>query len=121
MRNQTLCIAPYLHMEIVLKLIELREYEIKEGKTKEWLKLMQEEILPYQKSKGMKIMSTYLHKGADGTDYFIWLREFDDESSRQEIYASTYNDWWINEVRPRVFQLIKEESIKVRIIEPVQL
>ena len=79
---------------------------------------MHEEILPYQISKGMKVLNTYIHKGEDGEDYFIWLREFDDEASREKIYAETYNEWWISEIRPRVFEHIDQDSVSVRILTP---
>ncbi|RTE65598.1 hypothetical protein EH243_11705 [Amphritea opalescens] len=102
-----------------MKIIELREYKIKPGKTDQWLDWMREELLPYQESKGMRIINTYIHQDPDGTDYFIWLREFDDEASRQAIYQSTYNQWWITEVRPKVFELIEEESIQVKLMHPL--
>lgn len=105
-------------MDDTLKLIELREYKLKPGMTQQWLDWMHEEILPYQISKGMKVLNTYIHKGEDGEDYFIWLREFDDEASREKIYAETYNEWWINEIRPRVFEHIDQDSVTVRVLTP---
>ena len=104
-----------------MKVIELREYKIKQGKTEEWINWMREEIIPYQKSKVMKIMSTHIHRGTDNADYFIWLREFDNEVSRKEISALTYNEWWINEIRPKIFELIDESSIKVRLLTEINL
>ncbi|MCY9844861.1 hypothetical protein [Vibrio caribbeanicus] len=32
-----------------------------------------------------------------------------------------YNDWWIKEVRPRVFSLIDEDSVSVKLIQPLDL
>ncbi len=52
---------------------------------------MKDELLPYQRSKGMRVLNTYVHTGEDGHDYFVWLREFDSEQARQTIYAETYN------------------------------
>ncbi|MCL9780414.1 NIPSNAP family protein [Vibrio sp. S4M6] len=104
-----------------MKVIELREYKLKPGKTEQWLCWMEEEILPLQRSKGMKIISTYIHKGDDGADYFIWLREFDDEASRQAISAETYDEAWIRDFRPKVFQHIEQDAVRVRLLNPVQL
>lgn len=108
-------------MGAILAIIEHREYKIKPGKTEQWLNWMHEELLPYQKSKGMRIINTYIHHDPDGTDYFIWLREFDDECSRKEIYALTYNTWWIEKIRPKVFELIEENAIKVKVIHQLDL
>ena len=104
-----------------MKIIELREYRIQTGKKEQWLTWMHEEILPYQRSKGMKIIDTYINKGDNGFDYFVWLREFDDEASRQRIHQATYNEHWIQNIRPKVFELIDEHSISVRLLEKVEL
>ncbi|MEZ8635891.1 hypothetical protein AB6D15_19975 [Vibrio splendidus] len=104
-----------------MKVTELREYKIRPGKTSEWLRWMQEELLPYQRSKGMVIVDTYIQTDDTGTDFFIWLREFENEEARQRIYEETYNDWWISEIRPKVFTLIDETSISVKLLHSVDL
>ena len=82
---------------------------------------MKDELLPYQRSKGMRVLNTYVHTGEDGQDYFVWLREFDSEQARQTIYAETYNEWWIREIRPKVFELIEQDSVKVTLLESVEM
>lgn len=82
---------------------------------------MKDELLPYQRTKGMRVLNTYVHKGEDGHDYFVWLREFDSEQARQAIYAETYNEWWIREIRPKVFELIEQDSVKVTLLESVEM
>ena len=104
-----------------MKIIELREYKIKQGKTQEWLDWMRDEILPYQRSKGMVILNTYVRSEESGSDYFVWLREFANEQARQCIYEKTYNDWWIINIRPKVFTLIEESSVNVKLLKPVDL
>lgn len=104
-----------------MAIVELREYKIKSGKVDQWVTWMREELLPYQRSKGMRILNTNLYQDESGDDYFIWMREFESEQQRQSIYKATYNDWWINEIRPKVFELIEEHTIKVRLIKSVSL
>ena len=104
-----------------MKIIELREYKIKPGKTQEWLDWMGSEILPYQRGKGMKVLDTYLQTDDDGTDFFVWLREFDSEESRQKLYSETYNDWWKTEIMPKVFSLIEEQAVSVKLLKPLDL
>ena len=82
---------------------------------------MHEELLPYQRSKGMVIVDTYIRTDDTGTDFFVWLREFENEEARQRIYEETYNDWWISEIRPKVFTLIDETSISVKLLHSVDL
>ncbi|MDD9197599.1 hypothetical protein PVK62_17425, partial [Aliivibrio sp. S3MY1] len=57
----------------------------------------------------------------EGIDFFVWLREFEDEDSRKRIYKDTYNDWWITNIRPKVFKLIEEDSISIKFLHPVEL
>lgn len=104
-----------------MTLVELREYQIKPGKTQQWLNWMKEELIPYQQSKGMKILDTYLYQDEHGVEYFVWLREFASAAERDRIYQATYTPWWVNEIRPKVFSLIEEHTIKVRILNPKSL
>ncbi|WP_411994472.1 hypothetical protein [Agarivorans sp. DSG3-1] len=101
-----------------MAVIELREYRIQAGKTEQWLALMNQEILPYQISKGVKLLNSYLYRDEENREWFVWLREFDDEVSRQEIYENLYDQWWIDNIRPTVFSLIEEQSVKVRLLVP---
>ncbi|MBR9728450.1 NIPSNAP family protein [Shewanella intestini] len=104
-----------------MKIVELRKYLIKPNKKHEWLTFMNNEVLPYQRSKGMSIIQTYTHTDSNGNDYFIWLREFENEQARQDVYKNTYNDRWIENIRPKVFTLIDKDSIEVTLLNPVQL
>ncbi len=104
-----------------MKIVELREYKIKPGKADQWVTWMRDELLPYQRSQGMRILSTNLYKDDKGDEFFIWTREFDSEQHRQQVSEQTYNDWWVNEVRPKVGELIELDSIKVRAITPLSL
>ena len=38
---------------------ELRQYKVKPGKLAEWIKIMEEEIIPFQVSKGMVICGSF--------------------------------------------------------------
>lgn len=104
-----------------MPLIELREYRLKAGKLKDWLALMEEQIIPFQLSKGMKITGTNTYQDEEGNDWFIWFREFENEEKRQAITELTYNDWWKTEVRPKVFQCIEKESMRVRLLNKLDL
>lgn len=104
-----------------MKVVELREYRLHEGKKQDWLNWMRDEILPYQRAKGMIILDTYIHQGEDGHEYFVWLREFENEAVRQQLYQETYNEWWNTQMRPKVFEHIDQHSVKVRLLEKVSV
>jgi hypothetical protein len=99
---------------------ELRQYVIKPGKMQAWLKLMHEEILPFQISKGMVVTGSY--QGETDQSVYIWTRRFESETERERIYALVYeSDVWKNDIGPRVGELIDRSQIKVQRLSPTQL
>ena len=104
-----------------MAIVELREYKIKPNMKHAWLKWLKAELLPYQVSQGMRILQTYVYADENGNDWFVWLREFEDEQTRQALYEKTYNQWWKDHVRPKVFTMIEQDNLKVRLLNPVKL
>src|SRR3954451_12785508 len=95
---------------------ELRQYRMRPGKRDAWVKLMEEEILPFQISKGMVIAGMFC--GEEDKDLFVWLRRFESEAEREQLYAAVYDtDVWKNDIGPRVLDLIYVEQIKVTRME----
>jgi len=96
---------------------ELRQYKIRRGKMKEWLKVMEEEIIPFQVSKGMVITGSY--RGETDDSVYVWTRRFKNEAERKRLYKAVYeSDYWKNEVSPRVGKLIDRSKINVQRIVP---
>ena len=80
---------------------ELRQYKVLPGKMTEFVKLMEEEIIPFQVAKGMIICGTY--RGETDDSVYVWMRRFDSEEQRADQYAVVYeSDFWKNEIGPRV-------------------
>ncbi len=99
---------------------ELRQYHIRPGKMADWLKLMEEEIIPFQASKGMVITASF--RGETDDSVYIWLRRFESESERERLYEAVYqSSHWKESISPRVGQLIDREQIKVQRIVPTRL
>ena len=67
---------------------ELRQYTVLPGKMYEWVKFMEDEIIPFQVAKGMVICGSF--KGEEDESIYIWLRRFESEKRREELYASVY-------------------------------
>ena len=93
---------------------ELRRYKIKDGKMDEWVKFMEERIIPFQVSKGMVIAGSF--RGEDDTTY-VWLRRFASEAEREQLYEAVYQtDHWKNEIAPRVAELMEPDIDVTRIV-----
>lgn len=96
---------------------ELRQYPVLAGKMDEWVRFMEEEIIPFQVSKGMVITGSY--RGEDDDTVYVWTRRFESEAEREALYAAVYkSDHWKNEVAPKVPELIDRSGIKVTRIVP---
>lgn len=99
---------------------ELRQYEIRPGKMEAWLKLMHEEIIPFQAGKGMVITASFRHETDDGI--YFWMRRFESEAERERLYKDVYeSDYWKNTVSPKVGELIDRPAINVQRILPTRL
>ena len=95
---------------------ELRQYTVLPGKMNEWVKFMEDEIIPFQVAKGMVICGSF--KGEEDESIYIWLRRFESEKRREELYAAVYeSDYWKNDVSPRVsYYLDRDAAVVTRIV-----
>ena len=99
-----------------MAIFELREYQVFPGKMDDWVKLMEEEIMPFQIGQGMVINGSF--RSADDSTY-IWIRRFEDDGHLKALYAKVYeSDHWKNEIAPRIGGLIDREKHVIRQIVP---
>ena len=101
-------------------LYELRQYRIKDGRRDEWVRMMEEEIIPFQASLGMVIVGSFTAVEQD--DLYVWMRRFEDEEDRKRLYAAIYeSDRWKNELKPRIDELLDRETVSVTKLAPTRL
>ena len=91
---------------------ELRRYRVRPGKMDEWVRCMEEVIIPFQVAHGMVIAGSFRGEQDDLT--YVWLRRFESESERERLYAAVYeSNEWKQEIAPRVGELIDRSAIEV--------
>lgn len=97
---------------------ELRQYRIKPGQETRWATYMDEVIIPFQVSKGMVVVGSYV--GQQETDLYVWMRRFESEEERVALYKAVYEtDTWLKEIKPQVDEMLdREKGIVVTRIEP---
>ena len=96
---------------------ELRQYKVLPGKMDEWVKIMEQEIIPFQISKGMVITGSY--RGETDESVYVWTRRFESEAQRAELYKAVYeSEHWKNEIAPRVPSCLDRSGIVVTRIVP---
>ncbi len=95
---------------------ELREYRTLPGQRENWVRFMEEEIIPFQVSKGMVILGSFV--GEEEDDLYIWVRRFESEEQREKLYAAVYeSDFWVNDIAPKIPDMMDRSRIVVRRIE----
>jgi hypothetical protein len=95
---------------------ELRQYRMRPGKRETWVKYMEEVIIPFQVSKGMVIVGSFVAQEEE--DLYVWIRRFESEAEREKQYHDVYqSDEWKNTIGPPIGDLIDREQIKVTRLE----
>jgi hypothetical protein len=91
---------------------ELRQYHVRPGKMDEWVKIMEEEIIPFQVSKGMVITGSF--RGETDESKYVWLRRFESEAEREALYKAVYDtDYWKTKIAPRVPDCLDREKMVI--------
>ena len=97
--------------------LELRQYRTHPGQRNNWVKYMEEIIIPFQVSKGMVIVGSFV--GEEEDDLYVWIRRFDSEEDRERLYEAVYeSDHWKNNIGPRVPGYIDREKSIITRLEP---
>lgn len=95
---------------------ELRQYRTRPGQQERWVRLMEEEIIPFQISKGMVVIGSFV--GQEESDLYVWIRRFESEEERERLYREVYeSDFWQNEITPQVGEMLDRERIQVTRLE----
>lgn len=95
---------------------ELRQYRIKPGQRERWVKLMEEKIIPFQISKGMVVLGSFV--GEQEEDLYVWIRRFKNEEEREQLYKEVYeSDFWKNEITPQVDEMLDRSKIQITRLE----
>ena len=96
---------------------ELRQYYVRPGKMDEWVKIMEEEIIPFQVSKGMVIAGSY--RGETDESVYVWTRRFESEAQREALYKAVYEtDFWKSKIAPRIPAVLDRDKMVVTRIVP---
>jgi NIPSNAP len=84
---------------------EIRRYQTEPGRRDEWVRYMENVVIPYQQSKGMTITASFVDD--EDPDGYVWIRRFDDEAHRAALYAITHDDpRWTDEIFPAIGELL---------------
>jgi NIPSNAP len=98
-------------------LFELRQYRMRPGQRENWVRFMEEVIIPFQVSRGMVIVGSFV--GEEESDLYVWIRRFENEQHREQLYQEVYeSDHWKNEIAPRVPEMVDRERHVITRLSP---
>jgi len=96
---------------------ELRQYRTRPGQRENWVKYLEEVIIPFQVAQGMVISGSFV--GQEEDDLYVWIRRFDSESDRERLYKDVYeSDHWKNQIAPKIPDMLFRDKIVVTRMEP---
>ena len=104
--------------------LELRQYRTHPGQLENWVKYMEEVIIPFQVSKGMVIVGSFTGEQERPTatqdqNLYVWIRRFESEEDRERLYEAVYqSDEWLNDIAPKIPAMLDRDKIVVPRIDP---
>jgi len=109
--------AAALGTETIMAFYELRQYKVLPGRMDDWVRVMEQEIIPFQVSLGMVITGSY--RGEADDSVYVWLRRFESEAEREALYKAVYeSEHWKTNIAPRIPEYLDRSAIVVTRIVP---
>ena len=95
---------------------ELRQYRVRPGRMDEWVRLMEEKIIPFQTAQGMVVIGSF--RGESDDSLFFWVRRFESEAERERLYEAVYgSEFWKNEIAPQIPDFLdRERNVVTRVV-----
>ncbi len=91
---------------------ELRQYHVRPGKQADWVKCIEEEIIPFQTKMGMVVIGSFV--GEQDDSIYYWIRRFESEEQREQLYAAVYeSDTWKNDIAPKIPDMLDREKMVI--------
>lgn len=98
-------------------LYELRQYRAQPGRRDDLARFMEEVIIPFQSSKGMVIVASFVAEEEE--DLYVWIRRFADEAERVRLYEAVYQDTrWKDEIGPKVGEMLDRARMVITRLNP---
>jgi NIPSNAP len=98
---------------------EIRRYQTRPGRREEWVRYMEDVVIPYEQSRGMVVTASFVDD--EDPDGYVWIRRFDDETHRAAAYAATHDDaQWTDHIFPAIRELLVLDRTVVTRAVPTQ-
>jgi NIPSNAP len=96
---------------------EIRRYQARPGRRDDWVRYMDDIVIPFQQAKGMTVIASFIDE--EDEDGYVWIRRFDDEDDRVARYSAVYDDpEWRERIGPTVGELLLNDRSVVTRVQP---
>ena len=96
---------------------EIRRYQARPGRRDDWVRYMEDTVIPFQQAKGMTVIASFIDE--EDEDGYVWIRRFDDEDDRVARCAAVYEDpEWRERIGPTVRELLLTDRTVVTRVQP---
>ena len=68
---------------------EIRRYRIRPGRRDEWVRYMEDAVIPFQVHRGMSVTGSFVDE--EDPDGYVWIRRFEDEQERETLYTNVWS------------------------------
>lgn len=66
---------------------EIRRYQVQPGGRNEWVRYMEDVLIPFQVAQGMSVTASFVDE--EDSDGYVWIRRFEDERERAAPYPTS--------------------------------
>jgi len=101
-----------------IRVVELRQYLLKPGRTEDLIEVFDRELVETQEACGMRVIGQF--RDLDRPDWFVWLRGFADMESRRQALTDFYDGPVWKEHGPAAVDTMID-SDDVLLLEPTAL
>ena len=99
-----------------MRVIELRNYLLEDGKTADFIRYFEEHFLVSQRDEGMHLLGQFEVEGAPNR--FVWIRGFDDMATRVRGLSGFYGGAFWQAHRPPANAMMREHH-DVHLLRPL--
>jgi quinol monooxygenase YgiN len=94
-------------------LFELRKYQALPGRRDDLVRIMENDIIPFQAAKGVVVVGSFVDE--ENPDTYVWIRRFNDEEHRKALYAAVYqSDYMLDRSTIEVTRLVPTSTSVIR-------
>ena len=77
---------------------------------------MERVIIPFQVEMGMTVIGSFI--SLDHEDEYIWIRRFNDEDHRKELYDAVYGStYWKTKIKKLIGDMLIRKKVSVHLLK----